>query len=200
MLEKVSLDPKMFTYRTYVVSSGDQFSARKAKAFETDIFKSSSDGDSRMDYTIVTIPRARRVHQSYWTAPFSTLRCLFHCFLVLLGRHPDQPQLPPEYESVHPDLIVTNGPAIAVCIILAAKLLRFFIFIYRWITGRGSQPAVPRLRTIFVESWARVKSLSTSGVLILPLADSFLVQWPDLAGRKAWWGMKKTKYVAWTVL
>lgn len=199
MLKKIPLDPKQYTHRTYVVSSGDNFSAGKAKAFESDFLESSNDG-ARSDYTIVTIPRARRVHQSYWTAPFSTLHCLLNCFLVLLGQHPDQLRLPPDYPSVHPDIILTNGPAIAVCMIFAAKVIRFFIFLSRWISGHGSEPAVARLRTIFVESWARVKKLSTSGVLLLPLADQFLVQWPDLAGRQAWWGMKKTEYVGWTVL
>lgn len=101
---------------------------------------------------------------------------------------------------MQPDLILTNGPAVAVCMILAAKIIRFFVFVTRWITGHGSKPAVARLRTIFVESWARVRTLSTSGVLLLPLADQFLVQWPGLAGRQAWWGMKKTEYVGWAVL
>lgn len=199
MLEKTALDPAVYTHRTYVVSSGDKFSAQKAENFEAKFLKSSN-GSRHSNYTIVTIPRARRVHQSYWTAPFSTLHCLLNCFLVLLGQHPDQQRLPPEYPSVHPDLILTNGPAVAVCMILAAKIIRFFIFVSRWITGHSSKPAVARLRTIFVESWARVRTLSTSGVLLLPLADQFLVQWPDLAGRQAWWGMKKTEYVGWAVL
>lgn len=199
MLQKASLDPAIYTHRTYVVSSGDKFSAGKAKDFEANFLKSSNDG-SHSDYTVVTIPRARRVHQSYWTAPFSTLHCLLNCFLVLMGQHPDQRRLPAEYSSVNPDLILTNGPAVAVCMIVAAKTIRLFIFMSRWITGHSSEPAVSRLRTIFVESWARVRTLSTSGVLILPLADQILVQWPDLAGRQAWWGMKKTEYVGWTVL
>ncbi|CAE6459614.1 unnamed protein product, partial [Rhizoctonia solani] len=35
-------------------------------------------------------------------------------------------------------------------------------------------------RVMYVESFARVSSLSLSGKLVKPLADRFLVQWPDL--------------------
>lgn len=52
-----------------------------------------------------------------------------------------------------------------------------------------------RLRTVFVESWARVRTISLSGKILLPFADRFLVQWPALDGKKAWWGAKKAEYV-----
>ncbi|KAJ5678688.1 UDP-N-acetylglucosamine transferase subunit alg14 [Penicillium macrosclerotiorum] len=193
MLEK-NLGFPAYTHRTYVVTSGDNFSAVKAAEFEA---RHSKEGNS---YSIATIPRARRVHQSYWTAPFSTLQCFWACILVLLRRHPDLTPLPAKYPSPYPDIILSNGPAVAVCMILAAKVIRFCIFIPQWVTGRQSKPQVSRLRTVFVESWARVKKLSTSGVILLPLADKFLVQWPDLAGRRAWPGMKRTEYAGWVVL
>ncbi|KAJ5172224.1 UDP-N-acetylglucosamine transferase subunit alg14 [Penicillium capsulatum] len=200
MLDRIPGDLNFYTYRTYVVSSGDDLSADKAVEFEARNAKKLGKPEDPGSYSIVTIPRARRVHQSYLTAPFSTISCFYACILVLCGRFPGQPKLPAEYPSSHPDLIVTNGPAISVCMICAAKLLRFFIFVFRWVTARGTQPTVSRLRTMFVESWARVNTLSTSGVLLLPLADSFLVQWPALAGRRAWWGMKKTEHAGWVVV
>jgi beta-1,4-N-acetylglucosaminyltransferase len=83
---------------------------------------------------------------------------------------------------------------------LAAKILRFFMFVSRWLTGRASAPEIARLRTIYVESWARVRSLSVSGKLLLPVADSFVVQWRPLEGRRAWPGMKKTQYKGWLVI
>lgn len=200
MLDSIPLNRTVYTYRTYVVSSGDNFSAAKAVEFETNHGKNTGDEYNKNHYNIVTIPRARRVHQSYLTAPFSTLHCLWACLLVLRGRYPGQTELPVEYSSSHPDIILTNGPAVSVCMVLAAKIIRFLIFVSRWSLGKGFKPSVSRLRTVFVESWARVSSLSTSGVLLLPLADAFLVQWPALGGRRAWWGMKKTKYVGWVVL
>ncbi|KAJ6020900.1 UDP-N-acetylglucosamine transferase subunit alg14 [Penicillium herquei] len=203
MLKK-SLNPDVHTYRTYVVTSGDPFSATKAGEFEDNLPKPQRNTHRRVaepkPFDVIVIPRARRVHQSYWTAPFTTLKSLWACLLVLCGRYPNQKKLPRKFTSPYPDIIVTNGPAVSVCMILAAKILRFWIFISRWVTGEGSKPEISRLRTIFVESWARITSLSTSGVLLLPLADRFLVQWPDLAGRRAWWGMKKTEYGGWMVL
>src|SRR5204863_5289275 len=85
-------------------------------------------------YIIVTVPRARRVHQSLLTAPFSTLLCFWACLRVLQGKHPDQ-KLPqclsasaarfqPLDHLGYPDIILTNGPATAVCMIIAARLLR----------------------------------------------------------------------------
>ncbi|KAJ5760163.1 UDP-N-acetylglucosamine transferase subunit alg14 [Penicillium odoratum] len=200
MLEKY-LDLAVYTYRTYVVSSGDQFSAAKAAEFEAKHVARQMEQNKTLTDTgafdVVTIPRARRVHQSYWTAPFTTLQSFWACLLVLCGRYPNQHTLPWKYTSACPDIILTNGPAVSVCMILAAKTLRFFIFIFRVLSSR---PGISRLRTVFVESWARIHTLSTSGVLVLPLADKFLVQWPDLAGRRAWWGMKETSYVGWAVL
>ncbi|KAJ6187011.1 hypothetical protein N7519_001919 [Penicillium mononematosum] len=205
MLERMNFDPQIYTYRTYLVSSGDNFSAEKAKAFEAQLGQSSQGHAHSDNYTIVTVPRARRVHQSYLTAPFSTLQCFWACLNVLRGRHPDQ-KLPKEYSSFYPDLILTNGPATAVCVIAGAKLIRFFLCLAKCaalclgLRTFSSLTSAPKLRTIYIESWARVSSLSTSGVLLLPLADRFLVQWPAQAGRRAWWGMKRTQYAGWLVI
>lgn len=131
-----------FTDRTYVVSSGDNFSAAKAVEFEKTL------GGK---YNIVTVRRARRVHQSIYTAPFTTILCLYDCFQLLTS---------------NPDLILTNGPGTGVCVVIAA-VIRLFL------GGEG-------MRTIFIESWARVKTLSLSGRILKPLVDRFIVQWPDL--------------------
>ncbi|CAI7574770.1 unnamed protein product [Penicillium manginii] len=239
MLNKAAFDPSVWTYRTYVTTSGDNFSANKAAEFEAklggeqhdsadrrdlpvdnlSIFKRSPAGKENVksptdktgsvrdnpptsgkSFRILEVPRARRVHQSYLTAPFSTLHCLWACFLILVGQFPGQEPLPSNHETPHPDIIITNGPAVAVCMMLAAKILRFFIFVSRWLTGRASAPEIARLRTIYVESWARVRSLSVSGKLLLPVADSFIVQWRPLEGRRAWPGMKRTQYQGWLVI
>ncbi|KAE8350040.1 glycosyltransferase family protein [Aspergillus coremiiformis] len=205
MLRRMKLDASKYTYRTYVVSSGDNFSARKAIEFETTYLNqaqkaNTTDRTSAESYTIVTVPRARRVHQSYLTAPFSTLRSFWACLLVLRGRYADQKPLS-SMVSPYPDAILTNGPATAVCVILAARLLRLYNFIGGFFSSRkvsraeGLTPTDYQLRTIFIESWARVTTLSLSGKILLPFADRFLVQWPALEGKKAWKGMRKTEYV-----
>ncbi|KAJ5774558.1 hypothetical protein N7457_009454 [Penicillium paradoxum] len=204
MLRHMQLDPRLYTYRTYLISSGDNFSAGKAEEFETQHVQKLQGQAGNNNYTILAVPRARKVHQSYLTAPFSTLHCFWACLNVLRGLHPDQ-KLPKEFTSVYPDLILTNGPATAVCVVAAAKLIRFFLRAGKLaVSHLGLQPgfaisSVPKLRTIYIESWARVDSLSMSGVLLLPLADRFLVQWPAQAGRRAWWGMKRTQYAGWLV-
>ncbi|KAL4781878.1 oligosaccharide biosynthesis protein Alg14-like protein [Aspergillus varians] len=210
MLYRMDLCPSKYAYRTYLVSSGDNFSAAKAVEYEIALRER---GAAPASYVIVTVPRARRVHQSYFTAPFSTLLCFRSCFLALCRRHPDQRRhgLPEQLTSPYPDLILTNGPATAVCAVLAARILRLchgrlsLLFpgmadAHPSTTGAepdGSNPMVDelRLRTIFVESWARVKTLSLSGKILLPFADRFLVQWPALEGKRVWWGMKRAQYV-----
>ncbi|KAL4760791.1 glycosyltransferase family protein [Aspergillus foveolatus] len=206
LLRRVDIVTNKCIYRTYVVSSGDNFSATKALEFE------SSLGGRPESYAIITVPRARRVHQSYLTAPFTTILSFWSCILVLCGRHSDQQRYkqPAQLISPYPDLILTNGPATAVCVILAARFLRLLAYCLNFLslakshrqsmTGKGASeaplPGEFRLRTVFVESWARVKTLSLSGKILLPFADRFLVQWPALEGKQAWWGMRKTEYVA----
>lgn len=133
--------------RTYVVSSGDGFSAGKVAEFEKEL-------GANTNFDIVNVHRARRVHQSILTAPFSTLRCVWDCTTLL-------------YRST-PDIILTNGPGTGVCVVLASILLRFFLI------------GTSGMRTIFIESWARVKTLSLSGRILKFFVDRFIVQWPQL--------------------
>jgi beta-1,4-N-acetylglucosaminyltransferase len=133
--------------RIYIISSGDGFSASKANAFEKEV-------QSNRNFKILTVRRARRVHQSFWTAPLSTLLCLADCTKVL-------------YQNPS-DIIITNGPGTGVCVVLASIILRFFFV-------RSSS-----MRTIFIESWARVRTLSLSGKILKYFVDRFVVQWPQL--------------------
>ncbi|KKZ64746.1 hypothetical protein EMCG_09350 [[Emmonsia] crescens] len=264
MLEHAPLDPSLYTHRTYVVSSGDSFSALKAVEFEkylleqqqrpppsssataiasrggasrhsstgrketpannqtrmnnkkqkspdTSASKTPSKTPSPSSYTIVTVPRARKVHQSYLTAPISTLHCLWICLCLLRGTHPDQkpkkgvdmpspsPSPSPTSTSTgplpstpYPDIILANGPATAVCVILAAKILRTIASLssFPFLFFQQQQQQQRCLRTIFVESWARVTTLSLSGKIVLPLVDRFLVQWDGLEGYSSWLGGK----------
>lgn len=196
-----------FTHRTYVVSSGDSFSASKAHEFEKSMLSELcssglpiSEGFSS-NYDVATVHRARRVHQSILTTPSSSLRCLWDCISVLRGTHSDfTPRL--GKERTYPDLILTNGPGTGVIVILASLLLLFFGF-------TGPSPALPhkkpsaagaatnahaqsgQMRSIFIESWARVKTLSLSGRLLKPFVDRFLVQWPQLVETEG----KRVEYI-----
>ncbi|KAM5461966.1 UDP-N-acetylglucosamine transferase subunit [Microsporum ferrugineum] len=230
MLRHAKLDPTSYFKRTYIISSGDSFSARKAVQYETSIQSGRQTGreDANSNYSIVTVPRARKVHQSFLTAPLSTLQCFGFCMLVLMGRHPDQLTASSGACPGYPDIILTNGPGTGVCVVVAARLIRLFDqLVYRILPHAGSNITSPSesnlrstldsgpeshsqsgssqaqrretrryLRTIFIESWARVTTVSLSGRILFPLVDRFLVQWEDLAGYSGWFGFgRKAEYV-----
>ena len=67
-----------------------------------------------------------------------------------------------------PDTIISTGSEIAIPTFIIAKILG--------------------IKTIFIESWCRVKTKSGTGKIVYYLSDLFLVQWPELIelyGRKA---------------
>ncbi|KAL7776771.1 hypothetical protein CFE70_007190 [Pyrenophora teres f. teres 0-1] len=215
-----NLNTRNYTHRTYIVSSGDAFSAQRAANFERELEdaeirrvrqlkendeKSTYAGEEQGKtqtptmqitnpdgtthylekpvpattterpactgpdhYNIAVLPRARKIHQPLLTTPSH------------------QPPTTP-YEAAAadlPDLIVTNGPATAVIVVLANLILRFFNV--RGADSRG------KCKTVYVESFARVKTLSLSGKLLVRVVDRFLVQWEELegagGGRAEYWG------------
>ncbi|CAG8498048.1 1515_t:CDS:2 [Paraglomus occultum] len=104
------------------------------------------------DYRIVRIPRARHVGESWLTTPFSVAKALIASTKVVL------------WET--PDLIICNGPGICVPVCVISYIHRIL--------------GIKRIYLIYVESFARVKSLSLSGRLLIRFVDTFLVQWPYL--------------------
>ncbi|KAK6334285.1 UDP-N-acetylglucosamine transferase subunit [Orbilia blumenaviensis] len=166
-----SISPDILTHRTYIFSSGDIHSAKSAQAFETSLLgKYTKKANEKVGYRLLEIPRARKVRQSWVTTPWSCLMCLVGCMDVLRGR--DLAGMSVQMRQCwdkrrFPDVVVCNGPATAVMMVLACYIYKFF--------GRCST------RIIYVESFARVTTMSLSGKLLLPLAHRFLVQWPQLA-------------------
>jgi len=108
---------------------------------------------------ILSIPRARNVHQSLMTTPFSSLLALLLCTYHLTLR----PLLyfrSPKFA----DVLILNGPGTCFLLCIAVYINKFL----------GLQaPSI-----IYVETFARVRSLSLSGKLIRPFADRFVTQWP----------------------
>jgi UDP-N-acetylglucosamine:LPS N-acetylglucosamine transferase len=66
---------------------------------------------------------------------------------------------------VRPGAVLGCGPAVAAPACLLAKLLG--------------------VKVIFIETGSRIRGLSLTGKLVYPLADLFLVQWPQLAATHA---------------
>lgn len=79
---------------------------------------------------------------------------------------------------------MTNGPATATIMVLASILLRF-----------AGLPGTENMRSIYVESWARVRKLSLSGRLLLATGacERMMVQWEALAN-KSGAGWIRTEY------
>lgn len=140
--------------RTWVVSSGDGFSAGLAGDFEARL-KGRYGG-----FGIVELPRARRVHQSLLTAPFSSLVCLWAAMKTVANDAPD--------------VVLTNGPGTGVIVVLSSLILRFL-----GLAGSA------RTRCVYLESLARCRKLSLSGRLLRGVVDRFLVQWPELKSSNA---------------
>ncbi len=62
--------------------------------------------------------------------------------------------------KVKPDVIISSGPSLSIHMFWLAKLFG--------------------IRTVFLESWVRVKSGSATGKLVYPVSDLFLVQWEEM--------------------
>ncbi|KAI8993107.1 oligosaccharide biosynthesis protein Alg14-like protein [Trametes punicea] len=153
------LDFSRYSPRTYLVSEGDTLSMRKALELESTKADHATRGDVSTPYTFVVIPRARRVHQSLLSTPFtaavSLAAAVWHITIApLLSR------------SSAPEVLLLNGPGTSLVLCIAAYLNR--------VIGLSS----PRL--IYVESFARVQHLSLSGKLLRPVVDRFIVQWAEL--------------------
>lgn len=145
-----ALDLQRHPNRVYVVGATDTRSDTKVRELEA-----ARPGT----WSIVRIPRAREVGQSYITSVFTTLWATLHSFYVMF--------------RVRPSLLLCNGPAICVPFCVAAIALRF-------VFGRRA------CKIVFTESGCRVDKLSLSGLIIyhLRLADGFFVQWERLKVQK----------------
>jgi beta-1,4-N-acetylglucosaminyltransferase len=153
-------------HRRYLVSSGDSFSLKQLDIFERNHWNTYESKGGTYDKHIVT--RARRVYQSLLTTPFTSLMSLMEIFPLLLS----QPKTPNRNMPRYPDLIITNGPATGFFVGFAAYLLKIF-----WIAPEES------MQILYVESWARVRTLSLTGKLFYytNIADVFLVQHQPVA-------------------
>ncbi|PPQ67274.1 hypothetical protein CVT25_005857 [Psilocybe cyanescens] len=153
-----ALNPERYNPRTYVVCSGDDLSVQKVIQFE-----SQFSGTQKSNYSLLLIPRARHVHQPLVTIPVSVAFSLIHCIYYLTFRPLFDPKTPK-----FADALVLNGPGTCFVLCIAVYINKFL----------GLQAPL----IIYVETFARVKSLSLSGKLIRPFADRFLTQWPSQGG------------------
>ncbi|CAH0045428.1 unnamed protein product [Clonostachys solani] len=158
-------------HRRYLISSGDTMSLDHLTDFENDVkLLCEKEGQSPGTYDTKVVARARRVHQSLLTTPFSALVSLYGIFQVLLS---------PPANNVgktlrFPRLIFSNGPATGFFVGLAVHVLKILYIIPE-----------DKCLFVYIESWARITSLSLTGKLFhfTGIADAFAVQHEEVAKR-----------------
>ncbi|KAF2745656.1 glycosyltransferase family 1 protein [Sporormia fimetaria CBS 119925] len=192
------LDTRKYTYRTYVISSGDAFSARRAAEFERalegkervrrkaagvrdknsrgDVGTQTTQGDGDGSTNEKDIKDTGPPNYIIHTLPRARRihQSLLTTPLTALYALLSTLRLLLSRTTPPPDLIITNGPATGVIVVFAALILRFF--------NLRSVDAQGRCKTIYVESFARVTKLSLSGKCLVKVVDRFLVQWKELEG------------------
>ncbi|XP_044723818.1 oligosaccharide biosynthesis protein alg14 like domain-containing protein [Hirsutella rhossiliensis] len=156
-------------HRRYLISSGDRMSRHHLQDYEEQLEQLCRAAESSPGtHDTRTVTRARRVHQSLWTTPFTSLVSIVDIFSVLLS--------PPANEAGrrlrYPRLILSNGPATGFFVALVAHVLKVFFI-------------VPEdcMRFVYIESWARISTLSLTGKLLLytGIADALYVQHQQVA-------------------
>lgn len=107
--------------------------------------------DASEPHHVHYISRSREVNQSFVTTIFTTLVSLFECLTLIW--------------NTKPDVILCDGPGTC---LPPCYICFFFNFLN-----------VTNTKIIFVESFARVKSLSLTGKLLIFIANRFIVQWKE---------------------
>lgn len=158
-------------HRRYVISSGDKMSDNHLEDYEADL-KSLCEAQNRAagTYDICIVTRARRVHQPLWTTPLTALLSILDIFPILLS----PPTTLVGRKLRYPSVIFSNGPATGFFVGLAAHALKIFCLVPE-----------DSMRFVYVESWARISTLSLTGKLFYytNTADVFLVQHERVAAK-----------------
>ncbi|KAL0941569.1 glycosyltransferase family protein [Colletotrichum truncatum] len=154
-------------HRRYLISSGDSMSLKHLEAFERDI-KATHGEKWAGTYDLHIVARARKIHQSLLTTPFSAMLSVTQIFPLLLS----SPFTGARKRQQFPDIILTNGPATGFIVGLVVYLLKIFYVIPE-----------DTAQVLFIESWARIRSLSLTGKLFhhTGIADLLLVQHEPVA-------------------
>ncbi|CAO2039506.1 unnamed protein product [Urochloa humidicola] len=141
-----------FTPRYYVAALTDNMSLQKAQVYEQSLIQSEEETIKNAHF--MQIYRSREVGQSYITSIATTLLATFHAMWLVI--------------RIRPQVIFCNGPGTCFPLCVSAFILK--------VLGLGWSSI------FYIESIARVKKLSLSGLLLykLRIADQFFVQWPQL--------------------
>lgn len=147
------LQTERFKPRYYIAAATDNMSLQKAHVFEDSLLgKEALKEVGGAEF--MQIYRSREVGQSYITSVGTTFVAIAHALWLMI--------------KIRPQVILCNGPG--TCIPLCVIAFLFKVLGIRWSS------------IFYVESIARVRKLSLSGLLLykLHMADQLFVQWPQL--------------------
>ncbi|GAV71631.1 Alg14 domain-containing protein [Cephalotus follicularis] len=140
------------TPRFYIAAATDDMSLQKARVLENSLVESGEVKELSAEF--MQIYRSREVGQSYITSVLTTLMATADALWIMI--------------RIRPQVVLCNGPGTCVPLCIIAFL--FKVVGIRWSS------------IFYIESIARVRRLSLSGLLLykLRIADQFFVQWPQL--------------------
>lgn len=134
----------------FIVADNDSISIQKIHQLE------EGNKSINLSINIHKIKRSRNVGQSYLTSIFTSLMAIWYSIPLVF--------------RIKPELLLVNGPGTCVPVCLMVFILSRILFL------------IPKCKIVYVESICRVKKLSLTGNILyyLRIADSLIVQWPEL--------------------
>ncbi|KAF5024248.1 hypothetical protein F66182_3680 [Fusarium sp. NRRL 66182] len=158
-------------HRRYLISSGDGMSANHLADYETELKAlCEAKGKESGTHDTYVVTRARRVHQPLWSTPFTALLSIFDIFPALMT----PPANAIGAKLKYPTCIFSNGPATGFFVGVVVHLLKMLYLVPE-----------TSMRFVYIESWARITTLSLTGKLIYytGIADVLMVQHEQVAAK-----------------
>ena len=121
---------------------------------------------------LVSLRKAWEPHERFWvTFPTDDAKALLQGERVSWAFHPTNRSMKNLMRNLwlawrllrreHPEVVLSTGAGVAVPFLWMGRVLR--------------------MRTVYIESLARIDTLSLSGRLVYPVVNQLFVQWPELA-------------------
>jgi beta-1,4-N-acetylglucosaminyltransferase len=117
-----ALPTETYHHRTYIVTTSDKFSMKKALEYESTLSEEATkkNESTPTSFDFIELPRARNVHQKWLSTPATVILAFGACCYHLVLR----PLFFDRKKAVLPDLIIMNGPGTCVPIVASIYVLR----------------------------------------------------------------------------
>ncbi|RYP49306.1 hypothetical protein DL769_011087 [Monosporascus sp. CRB-8-3] len=170
-----SIDTEIGMFRRYIVNEDDVMTKERIIALEGRIGRRFARINANPGvFDIMEIKRARMVHQSWLSTPISATKSIWSILQAIFAMDGIAMDAGTDADWRFPGAVATNGPGTGFLFLAVIHFLKMVRFLPE-----------DHFNTMFVESFARVRSLSFTGKLIhwTNVADFFVVQHEELARR-----------------